>query len=322
MKRVGIVGVGGMGGNHARHYSKMPDVELFFFEIDKDRAASFRERFSASQVDTFDHLVNQCDYIDICLPTGLHAEYAVKSLSAGRATLVEKPLARTLEEGTAMIEAANKAGVVLMPGHVVRFFAEFKAAHDVVERGGIGTPAAARMRRGGGTPKGAGLWFQDHAKSGGVLIDLAVHDFDWLRWTLGEVKCVYSRSVGIQTGTGPDYALTTMTFDSGAVGHVESTWMDPSGFRTTIEVAGSGGIIQYDSRENQALRTVTANGTQVDNNLDPLDDPYYKELLGFLNSTETGTPPVTAYDGWMALSIATAAVESAKTGKVIVPSRG
>ncbi|PMZ00384.1 gfo/Idh/MocA family oxidoreductase, partial [Pseudomonas sp. FW306-02-F02-AB] len=88
-----------------------------------------------------------------------------------------------------------------------------------------------------------------------------IHDFDWLRWTLGEVKSLYSRSVQARHGEGPDYCLTTLTFESGAIAHVESTWMDPSGFRTTFEVAGSAGLIQHDSRETSSLRTHTIGGS-------------------------------------------------------------
>src|SRR5204863_4959008 len=143
-------------------------------------------------------------------------------------------------------DAAAKANVPLMPGQVVRFFAEYATGNRLVKEGKVGKPAAARTRRGGLAPMGSHGWFQDYQRSGGVLLDLAVHDFDWLRWTLGEVKHLYSRSVGVATDGGPDYALTVLTFESGAVAHVESTWMDPSGFRTAFEVCGSEGMIQFD----------------------------------------------------------------------------
>jgi predicted dehydrogenase len=162
----------------------------------------------------------------------------------------------------------------------------------------------------------------DHSRSGGVLLDLAIHDFDWLRWVLGEVKCLYSRSVGASTGTGPDYALTTLTFDSGAIAHVESTWMDPSGFRTTFEVAGSGGLIQHDSRSVATVRVVTSDGAQLAQPTVTGEDPYYLQLEAFMQAVKEGKPvPVTAQDGAMALSIALAACESAKTGEVVVPVR-
>ena len=162
----------------------------------------------------------------------------------------------------------------------------------------------------------------DHARSGGVLLDLAIHDFDWLRWTLGEVKTLYSRSVQARHGSGPDYGLTTLTFDSGAIAHVESTWMDPSGFRTTFEVAGSDGLIQHDSRETASLRTHTVGGTALDMNLSVTDDPYYKQLAAFFDALSNGsTVPVSAYEGAMALSISLAAIDSAQTGRAVTPVR-
>ncbi len=81
----------------------------------------------------------------------------------------------------------------------------------------------------------------DHQRSGGVLVDLAIHDFDWLRWTFGEVVSVSSRSVASKSMKGPDYALTVLKHESGTVSHVETTWMDPAGFSTSFEVAGSYG---------------------------------------------------------------------------------
>src|SRR5579862_5328026 len=253
MITVGILGAGGMGNVHARHYRRMRDVELFFFDPDQGQAEAFIGRHQVGAAPSPEDLIARCDVVDICLPTPLHLRYGLAAIAAGKAVFIEKPLAGNLQDGAKLVDAAGKAGVPLMPGHVVRFFPEWAAGRKMVQRGDVGTPAAARVRRGGGAPKGNDGWFLDHSRSGGVLLDLAVHDFDWLRWTLGEVKHVYARSVGAKTGSGPDYALTTLTFDSGAVGHVESTWMDPAGSRTTYEVCGSAGMIQFDSRNTQTL---------------------------------------------------------------------
>ncbi|MCC7230153.1 MAG: Gfo/Idh/MocA family oxidoreductase [Fimbriimonadaceae bacterium] len=322
MVKVGILGAGGMGNVHARQYRKMSDVDLYFFDPLPDKSEAFAKQWDVEPLDSPESVISKCDVVDICLPTDMHVDAGLQSISAGRATFIEKPLARSVEDCVRLMSAAEKGGVVLMPGQVVRFFAEFATGHRLVKKGAVGTPAAARTRRGGLAPLGSRGWFQDHARSGGVLLDLAVHDFDWLRWTLGEVTQVYARSVGIQVGSGPDYALTTLSFEGGAVGHVEATWMDPSGFRTTFEVAGSKGLIQHDSRNNAALRTTFDGRTFTDNALSPTDDPYYLELRGFLEAVRDRTePPVTGYDGAMAVSIALAAVESAKTGVAQVPVR-
>ncbi|MBS1719246.1 MAG: Gfo/Idh/MocA family oxidoreductase [Armatimonadetes bacterium] len=322
MIRVGILGAGGMGNVHARQYRKMSDVELFLYEPNDDRRNVYVERWAPQLTSSFDDLAAKVDVIDVCLPTDLHHEFVLKSLAAGRATLVEKPMARTLEQAAEMNEAAERAGVPFMVGHVVRYFAEFAAGNRAVASGKVGKPAAARTRRGGLAPTGSDSWFMDHSRSGGVLIDLGIHDFDWLRWTLGEVKSVYSQSLGAKRGQGPDYALTTLTFESGAIGHCEATWMDPSGFRTTFEVAGDKGLIQHDSRNTAALRTHSGGKTFLESPLDGFDDPYYKQLRAFVDAVRDGTPvPVTGQDGFASLAIALAALESGRTNRAIAPAR-
>jgi predicted dehydrogenase len=319
---VGILGAGGMGNVHARHYRKMEGVELCFFDPNTEQAKTFIERHQATPLDSSDALIAKCDVVDICLPTPLHLDLGLQAIAAGRAVFMEKPLAGSLEDGVKLADAAAKAGVPLMPGHVVRFFPEFASGNRLVKSGAVGTPAAARTRRGGGAPKGLDSWFLDHSKSGGILLDLAIHDFDWLRWTLGEVKHLYARSVQAKTGHGADYALTTLTFDSGCIAHVEATWMDPSGGRATYEVAGSDGLIQYDSRNTPTLRTHSGGKSINESPLLAASDPYFNQLSGFLKAVQDNTPtPVTAHDGVAALSIALAARESSLTDKVVKPAR-
>jgi UDP-N-acetylglucosamine 3-dehydrogenase len=322
MIKVGILGAGGMGNVHARQYRKMPDVDLLFHDPLPEKSEAYARQWSATPIDSVDEVISKCDIVDVCLPTDLHLEAGLKAIAQGRAVFIEKPLARTVSDCRKLIEAADKAGVPMQPGQVVRFFADFATGNRLVRSGAVGTPAAARTRRGGLAPVGSRGWFQDHHRSGGVLLDLAVHDFDWLRWTIGEVKHVYSRSVGIQAGSGPDYALTTLTFENGAVGHVEATWMDPGGFRTTFEVAGSKGLIQHDSRQNVALKTTVEGKSFADGAISATDDPYYLQLRGFVDAVSSGNElAVSALDGAKAVAIALAAVESAKTGRVVAPEQ-
>ena len=321
--RIGLLGAGGIGRVHARQYARRDDVELFVHDHDAERATTLADASGGTPVDSLDELLQRADAIDVCLPTLLHREVGLKAIAAGRAVLMEKPLTRTFEEGLELVEAAERADVPLMTAQVVRYFADFARGHRLVKEGAVGTPAAARTRRGGKAPVGAHGWYGDMERSGGVLLDLAIHDFDWLRWTLGEVSHLYARSVGFQDGHGPDYALTTLTFDSGAVAHVEATWMDPAGFRTTFEVAGSKGLIEHDSRNGVFLRTATEGATVTDGGLLPQDDPYYREIDGFVTALKNGTPvPVPGREGLAALAISLAAIESAKTGRVVKPTRG
>ncbi len=320
MARIGILGAGGMGNTHARHYRGLGTVDLAIFDVDTEKARRLSDVFEAELASSFDELLQSCDAIDVCLPTDLHTTFALQSISAKKPTFVEKPIAGTLAEAASVVLAADAGGVPVMVGQVVRYFPDFRRGHDMVVAGKVGKPAAARMRRGGGPPRAE--WFLDHEKSGGVLIDLAVHDFDWLRWTLGEVTQVYSRSVGAQRGHGVDYALTTLSFESGAVAHVESTWMDPSGFRCTFEVCGSDGMIEFDSRNVASLRTHASGGSRSESLYAESDDPYRCQLRDFVEVVVGGgTPPVTALDGYAAVAISIAALESARTGRVVTPSR-
>lgn len=318
---VGIVGTGGMGGVHASKYRQMPGVEIVAYDRDPSRLNAFSERFSAPAASSLDELLGQCGAVDVCLPTALHRAVAVAALEAGKPTLIEKPLAGTRVDAEAIAEASARTGAPAMPAHVVRFFPEFARARALVADGKIGKPAAARTRRGGRFPTGSDGWFRDLAQSGGVLMDVAVHDFDWLGWTIGPVKRVTARSVAMrwQAGDPPgDYGLATLEFENGAVGHVEATWMDPVGFRVAFEVCGSEGMIEYDSREAATVRTHVSETPVLEAPLAPTDDPYFRQLRAFLDAVEGGGPmPVPIEDGVRAVAVAEAALESARTGRTI-----
>jgi predicted dehydrogenase len=307
-----------MGNVHARQYRKMSGVQLGYFERNQGRGESFRHKWDARLCESIDSLLDWADVIDICLPTDVHLEFALKAIEAKKPLFLEKPIARTAAQAQKIVDAAALAKAPLMIGQVVRYFPEFALGRRMVLNGAVGKPAAIRTRRGGPTPKGSSSWFLDHARSGGVLLDLAIHDFDWLQWTFGKVKFLYSRSLSAQSGHGPDYALTTLTFESGAVAHVEATWMDPGGFRTYFDVAGSEGLLEFDSRKTPALRTATTDSLTLEPSVAPHEDPYFLELDAFLSAIREGAPvPVTGEDGLVALNISLAAIESAKSGRVV-----
>lgn len=321
--RVGIVGAGGMGRTHARHYVRIPNVSLAVFDVQRNAAEQLKAQVAASVeiADDLDELLSSVDAVDICLPTHLHKEVALKALAAGLPTLCEKPLARTLDECEKMVEASYRYNTLLMPAQVVRFFPEFEAAHRIVKEGRLGAISSIRTRRGGWQPKGAGEWFRNPDLSGGVLLDLAVHDFDWILWTFGPIRRVFSQALTWSNVGALDYALTTLTLENGAVAHVEATWADPGGFRVTFEVAGTGGLLEFDSRQKATLRTATADGMRAEANLAPLDDPYFKQLQAFLRAASgDAIPPIKAEEGMAAVAIAIAAMESARSGRPIAPA--
>ncbi|BDI29014.1 dehydrogenase [Capsulimonas corticalis] len=325
--RVALIGAGNMGGWHANQWKHVEGAELVGV-LDPRQEAAHAHGPVFSDWDT---LLSKAkpDIIDICTPTPVHREYVELAAAAGKAIFVEKPLSRSIEDCEAIIKAVEKAGVPAMAGHVVRYFPEYAAAKRIVDEGGVGKPATVRTARMSGFPTITGRenWYANAEKSGGVVLDMILHDFDWLRWTFGPVTRVMAKGL---FGTGRfderlDYALVTLRFESGVVGHVTGSWAHPSGFQTTYEVAGDKGLISHDSNKSVSLssnlRSKDGAGAGVTVPESPMfvtDDPYYKELNAFVQALRAGvTPPVTVYDALEAARIALAALESIETGKAV-----
>lgn len=329
--RVALVGGGNMGSVHARHWQTMPDADL---------VAVLDPLRDKIKIDGKPHYKDWAtmlaevkpDIIDICTPTSHHREYVEMAAAAGRAIFCEKPLSRTLADCDAIVETVEKSGVPFMSGHVLRWFPEFAAGKRLLDSGAVGTPATVRTARMAGFP-GLGRpnnWYGDYSQSGGVILDLILHDFDWLRWCFGDVERVYAKGLETsETYRGRlDYALVTLRFKSGVVGHVTGSWAHPTPFRTTYEIAGYAGIIDHDSARSvplsiaqRAESTEGGGGGKVAvprSPMAPSDDPYRGELSAFVRALRAGeAPPVTVHDARAAVRIALAAVESVETGKVV-----
>ena len=161
-----------------------------------------------------------------------------------------QPLALNADQGREMVSACGQAGVRLLVGHVVRFFPEYALAKAAVEAGRIGRPGVIRLHRGSYRPKKPGnAGLMDETKSGGILMDLMIHDFDYARWIAGDVSRVYAKKVTIGHPNAPvDYGLALLTHKNGAMSHIAGAWAyPPPTFRTFLEIAGDGEHSQFDS---------------------------------------------------------------------------
>jgi predicted dehydrogenase len=217
-----------------------------------------------------------------------------------------------------MIDAAEKNGVKFMVAQVNRFFPEFMQAKRMVESGAVGTPAIVRASRGGVKPAG---WFLNHNLSGGVIFDLMIHDIDWLAWTFGPVETVYAQGLAGRDLGGLDYALLSLTFKSGLIALVEGNWAySPKGFSVSLEVAGDGGLITFDSKSAMPISVKLIDPTLSAGTVVPQTtgerDPYWSELRHFVDCVQTGvSPSVSPHESLTAVRIASAALESAKRGE-------
>jgi predicted dehydrogenase len=324
--RVGIVGAGTMGGVHAAGW-KSTDAELVgIMSKNKGAALELSQKYNTKVFDAYEDLLEQVDIIDICVPTDFHKEMVLQAANAGKHILCEKPIALTLEDGQEMMKVCDAAGVRLFIAMVVRFFPQYSAAKQAVESGHVGDIGVMRFKRVSYQPIGDEAWFTSETRSGGMLVDLMIHDFDYARWLGGEVKRVFAKSVRGQNPTAlTDYALVTLGFDNGRMALVEGGWAYPPGyFRTSLDIAGSQGVIEWRSddaitvqpflkpKEEKGIARVGVPSSIL------AEDPYTTEIKHAYDCIKHNKPfLVTAEDGLEALRIALAAKESLKTGKAI-----
>jgi myo-inositol 2-dehydrogenase/D-chiro-inositol 1-dehydrogenase len=317
VKSVGVVGLGGMGGVHIAGWQRL-GVDVHGYDGLPEARARARDERGVTVHDDMESLLGAVDVVDVCTPTDAHHTVALAGIRAGRHVICEKPLTRTLAEADELIAAAREAGVQLHVAQVVRFFPEYAAAREAVVAGRIGTPAVLRLTREGGMPAGD-RWYHDQARSGGIICDVMIHDIDFARWIAGDVVRVYAKTLRPAGPQGAHtHAYAILTHASGAISHLTASWARlKAPFRTSFELAGSEGMLDYATDQRPAVRTAPpelafAGGWPT------AEDPWAAELREFLAAIEDGTPPrVGAEDGRAAQEIALAAVESAETGRAI-----
>ncbi|WP_261133966.1 Gfo/Idh/MocA family protein [Bacillus sp. Marseille-Q3570] len=326
MHHVLILGAGTMGRVHAEAYAEMDNVQVVgIVDRDSEKAGQLASPLGAPVFTSVDEALVTLEHftvVDICLPTFLHKKNVLRFAEIGIDIICEKPIARNLEDAREIIDFCKEKDVKLFVGHVVRFFPEYELAKQRIDEGAIGKPAVARTFRGGIFPKGWNDWYADFNQSGGLVLDMIIHDFDYLRWMFGEVERVYAKSLLGRNYLQVDYALVTLRFKSGVIAHVEGSWAH-EGFTTKYEIAGKTGIIDYDSSKETPLLLKSkkaANGIGgVAVPESPLiKNPYYLELEHFLSCIEREMEPkVTAEDAYKAVEIAVAALESIQSGKPV-----
>jgi len=325
--KVGIVGAGSMGTTHAAGWADTPAEIVGFTAETQQEAGVLAKRYNAKVYPDLDAILADVDVLDICSPTHLHREMALKAAAAGKHIVCEKPLARTTQEAQEIVTACRKAGVQLLVAHVVRFFPEYALAHSAVVEGQVGKPAVIRLHRGSYRPKKpAGNWFLDEEKSGGILMDLMIHDYDYARWVAGEVESVSARRVTELHPDAPiDYGLVILSHRSGALSHIAGAWAyPPPTFRTHLEIAGDRGLIEFDSDgtapiQNLILKSGGSDAPDVALPSTPVSEsPYTTQIKEFYGALADGKPSrVSATDGLVAVQIAVAALEAAHIGQPV-----
>jgi len=265
------------------------------------------------------------DAVLIATPNYTHKTIAVEAARAGKHIFLEKPIALSVEDGMEIVREAEKQGVKLFVGHCLRFWPEYVRAREAVMSGAIGEPRIARAYRMSPFPRWT-EWHRHRELSGGVVIDMSIHDLDYLRWVFGDAEKVYAAG-GRYTPysyDNIDHAMAMIRFRSGVIAYVEATWTMPESFRfyTYLEIAGTKGLLTVDNHTTSTLHAYLGKESW---SYGPINrDAYYREMEAFLDWVEHGRkPPIEPEEAVKSLELALAIVKSIETGKVVeLPSPG
>jgi len=248
--KIGVVGAGGIarGAHFPNLVKKQQSGEIEFAgisDVNGEAAAAAASEFGAARSMTdYRELLPLVDAIMICIPTHLHAEIAVAALREGKSVFCEKPLARTMEQADAMIEAQGSAA--LQVGFVRHFDAEWLAIRDAIQSGKIGKPVIWRHATAGFGPGAA--WFNEDDKGGGPFLDGAIHNMDFALNLFGPAKRVFCNGRAMrQTSTAIDTGTVSIAFESDDELLLSWSWGLPAttGGDPLFDFLGSQGTITW-----------------------------------------------------------------------------
>jgi predicted dehydrogenase len=336
MVNIGIIGLGFMGQTHIKAYRQIPDAHIVAIcdavrlpadgvltGVAGNIASTDPIKFDMSVVkgyrDYRELLANpEVHLVDICLPTPLHAETAIAALRAGKHVICEKPLARTAAVARQIVQAAKEARGFFMPAHCLRFWPEWAWLKQAIAEARFGKGLALQLTRLSEPPGWSRGTYLKGDDSGGALLDLHIHDTDFVQFCFGRPRAVCSTGQSRLSGA-VDHVTTIYRVDGGASVVAEGSWlMGPGfGFKMAYRAVFEHATVDYDStRGAEALKVYeTDRGVQVIRPEGP--DGYVGELRHMIEAIKTGQPPhvVTAADGLSAVEICEAEERSVRTGE-------
>jgi len=320
--RAAVIGVGSMGSRHARIYAGLAQTELVAVvsatEATSGRVA--REYGGTAYTDYREMLTAETpDVVSVAVPTVLHLEVARTALNAGCHVLVEKPITATFEEGRALIAAAEAAERKLMVGQIVRYDPAIQALNRQLDAGMLGRIFQVACRRVSPFPR--------RIQDVGVVLDLAPHDLDLMRYLTGEDPVqLHSQTAQRFHAAHEDQLTAQLRFGSGILGLLEINWLTPTKVREVL-VLGERGLLRADcidhtltflendeSADGASMAEGTLSGVGQGRMLElPVGDeePIASEVAAFVDAVREDTDvPVTGADGLAALELALALLQS------------
>ncbi len=341
--KIGIIGCGMITKErHAPEYYANENCKVVgFFDKDIQRAQAMAEKYGGVVCDSVDELLSMdLDAVSVCVANAMHAEIAIKALNAGKHVLCEKPMAVTLEQCEAMVEAAEKNQKILMIGHNQRFAAAHQEARRLIQDGAIGKVLSFETKFGHGGPefwtKTPDTWFFHKSQAAfGVMADLGIHKTDLIHYLLGEPIVKVQAIMNTLDKRYPDGTLIDVDdnsfcfyqTESGVTGIMHVSWTFYGNEKNSTVIYGTKGVLRCYDDETNALIWERKDGGIVRFDLGYISKNS-DATLGIHNNTgvidefvdsilNQREPLTSARESLKAMRVIFAALESARTGEKI-----
>ncbi len=328
--KIGIIGAGRIGKLHANNLvNRVPDAELIAIsDVYAPAAKELAEKLNVPNwYDDYHKILENPDVeaVFICSSTDTHSPISIEAARAGKHIFCEKPIDHDLDKIKVVLEEVEKAGVKYQVGFNRRFDRNFKHVHEVVQNGGIGDVQIVKVTS--RDPEAPPLSYVK--VSGGIFVDMTIHDFDMVRYLSGsevtEVSAVGACLVNPEIGEAGDVdtCIITLRFANGALGVIDNSRQAVYGYDQRIEVFGSKGCITADNETPNNTTLYTADGVTKEKPLwfflERYNDAFIAEENAFVDACLNDHPTaVGAFDGLQPVRIAIAAKESCEKGGVPV----
>jgi inositol 2-dehydrogenase len=327
--KVGVVGVGRLGRVYVRDLAgRIPETTVVAV-ADTNRALADQiaaefdvPKAYGSAQDLIDD--RDVDAVVIVTPTHTHRDIVIAAAESKKPTFCEKPPAISLAECTAMADAINKSGTFFQMGFMRRFDPGYAAAKEKITQGAIGRPVVFKSTS--RDPFRPSLEYANPVSSGGILVDMGIHDFDLARWFMGEVETVsavgavlaYPEMASISDN---DNAIATLVFADGRLGVIDLTRNGVYGYDISTELLGDGGTVRVGYLRETPIFTMTKNSIAHDTVpyfMERFERAYTLQLQNFAQNVLQDRPPAIAIsDGVEALRVALAATAACRTGQPV-----
>lgn len=327
---IGIVGLGRLGSLYAEYLSyQIPRANvLAVVDADEEKATGTAVDFGVKHwfTDYRDMLeLDELQAVVVASPTSTHKDIVIDSAERGLMIFCEKPLSISLEEAIEMKEAVEKKAVFFHMGFMRRFDSGYAAAKKRIINGEIGDPIVFKATS--RDPERPSLEFADPKKSGGLFLDMGIHDFDLARWFMGDVSEVYSignrlKYPEMESINEIDNAITNVTFESGTLGSVDMSRSGIYGYDIKTEILGTEGTIQVGYLRETPIYVMKKNAITHDTVpffMERFEKSYITQLKDFVDkAVAEEEPSITIQDGERALLVGHAARSSFEEKQPVV----